>query len=546
MSYSMDKSEQAEIEIPSRFNVATLLVDENVRKGRGEKVVYYYHHDDEARCRKVTYRELQSSVNKTGNVLKHVGVELENRVMLLQNDSPELVAGLLGAMKIGAVPFVANTLLTPEEYEYLLNDSRARVAIVDEEYVDKIEKIRDELRYLKNLIVIGEARGDQLSYYELLKESSTELEAVDLSKDEILLWQYSSGTTGPPKGIMHMQRNIMYSTETYYKRILGLHEKDVCFSASKIFFGFGQGNSVWAPLRWGASAVLYPGRPLPERVFEIIERYGVTILFSAPTHYNAMLQVKDAEKKYDLSSLRLCVSAGEALPPILYESWKKRFKTDVLDGIGCTEGFHIFISNRPGLVKPGSSGRPVPGYEARIVDEKFRDVSTGEIGNLLVKGGSIAFGYWGKYDKMKKAFLGEWLSTGDMYLKDEEGNYWHCGRSDDMIKSGGAWVSPVEVERTLMEHPAVLEAAAIPSYTPEGLQKVKGFVRLKSGYQPSPELAEELKAFVKSKIAPYKRPEWIEFVTELPKTATGKILRYKLRQLERERLSRIREELTKT
>jgi benzoate-CoA ligase len=534
------------IEMPDRFNVVTLLVDENMRKGRGEKVAYYHHDDDKTKCRKVTYRELQSLVNKTGNMLKQLGVELENRVMLLQNDSPELVAGLLGSIKIGAVPFAANTLLTPEEYEYLLNDSRAKVAIVDEEYVGKIEKIKGKLRYLKSLVVVGEARDDQLSYYDLIKEASSNLEAVDLPKDEVVLWQYSSGTTGPPKAVMHMQRNIIYSTDTYYKYILELNENDVCFSASKIFFGFGQGNSVWAPLRWGASAVLYPRRPLPEKVFEIIERYRVTILFSAPTHYNAMLQVEDAEKKYDISSLRLCVSAGEALPAAIYERWKNRFKIDVLDGIGSTEAFHIFISNRPGLVKPGSSGKPVPGYEVRIVDENFRDVPAGEIGHLLLKGGSIAFGYWNKYDKMKETFLGEWLRTGDMYLKDEEGYYWHCGRSDDMIKSGGAWVSPVEVEGALMEHPAVLEAAAIPGYTPEGLQKVKAFVVLKPSYSPSPELAEELKAFVKSKIAPYKRPEWIEFVTELPKTATGKILRYKLRQLERERLSKIREELSKT
>lgn len=527
------------MELAEKFNIVDFLLKENLNRGLENHVAYYLHEDEETKRGSLTYGELVRLVNKAGNMFKELGLTREGRVMLLQDDTPEAVANLLGAIKIGAVPFMANTMLRPEDYAYLLNDSRAQVAIVDEKYVGLIEAISASLKYLKSLVVVGKPKEGQLSYFELMDKASDKLEAEETHRDEVALWQYSSGTTGPPKGVMHTHRGILYSANTYFKEVLNLNEKDVIYSASKLFFGYGQGNSIWGPLRWGSSVVLYPGRPYPEKIFEIIEKYKVSVLFAAPTHYNAMIrQMEKEEVKYDLSSLRLCVSAGEALPPIIYKKWKEKVGVEVLDGLGNTEIFHIFISNRPGDAKPGSSGKPVTGYEVKIVKDPYglEEVPVNEVGILMAKGGSIAIGYWNKYEKTKKTFIGEWLNTGDTYYRDEDGYYYYYGRSDDMIKSGGAWVSPIEVERALMEHPAVLEAAAVPGYTEEGLQKVKAFVVLKEGYSPSKELEEELKFFVKEKLVPYKRPQWIEFVKELPKTATGKILRYKLRQAELQRL----------
>jgi benzoate-CoA ligase family protein len=304
----------------------------------------------------------------------------------------------------------------------------------------------------------------------------------------------------------------------------------VTFSAAKLFFAYGLGNNLYFPFRVGASAILYPGRPLPETMFEIISRQKPTIFFAVPTLYAAMLAMHDAEQKYDLSSLRLCVSAGEALPAELYKRWQDRFGSEILDGIGTTEILHIFLSNRAGRVKPGSSGLTVPGYEARIVDEAGRPVKPGDIGNLLVKGESTCACYWNQHEKTKQTITGEWIATGDKYYQDEEGYYWYAGRSDDMLKVGGIWVSPIEVENTLIQHPAVLEAAVVGHEDDDRLVKPKAFVVLNEGYAPSPALEEELKVFVKDKIAPYKYPRWITFLAEIPKTATGKIQRFKLRQ----------------
>jgi benzoate-CoA ligase len=345
---------------------------------------------------------------------------------------------------------------------------------------------------------------------------------------------------------MHTQQGIISTADTYFKQVLRLDEDDVCFSLSKLFFGYGQGNSIWGPLRAGSSAVLLSERVSPEKILRIVEEDGVTILFAAPTHYNKILENSDLLQKYDLRSLRVCVSAGEPLPPVIFHKWKQLTGIDILDGIGSTEAFHIFMSNRPSEVTPGSSGTPVPGYEVRIVDEKFKEVSTGEIGRLLVKGESLALGYWNKYSKTKETFIGEWLFTGDMYYRDDEDYYWYCGRADDMIRSGGVWVSPIEVEKTLMEHPAILEAAAVQGYTVEGLQRVKAVVVLRSGYVPENTLADDVKSYVRKRMKSFEKPEWIDFVKELPKTSTGKIQRYKFRETEDQQLIKIRERQIQT
>jgi benzoate-CoA ligase len=532
------------IEFPEEMNAATFFIDNNIEAGRGDKVAIYYAGEPPNYFPKnLTYKEVLELVNKTGNALKTLNIGLEDRVLLLLFDSPEFVASFFGAIKIGAVPIPVNTMSKPEELRYMLNDSRAKVLIAHEELVKAVEEIRADLKFLRFIVVVGETKGDQISYEDILKQASAKLDAVMLSKDDFCFWLYSSGTTGPPKGIVHLQHDMLYCADTYFKHVLGINEKDVCYSVSKLFFAYGLGNAMYAPFRFGASSVLYPGRPSPEKAFELIEKYKVTVFFAVPLFYARMLAVKDAEKRYDLSSLRLCVSAGEALPASIYEDWKRRFGIDILDGIGTTEVLHIFISNRVGRIRPGSSGVVVPGYEIRIVDEEGKDVPVGTTGRLLVKGDSIAAFYWNKHEKTKKTFLGEWIDTGDLYYMDEDGYLWHAGRSDDLIKSAGMWVSPVEVEGVLMKHPAVLKCAVVQSYTLEGVGRPKAFVVLKEGYKPSPELENVLKEFVKSQLASFKQPGWIEFVSDLPETATGKIQRFKLRELERQRLLEVKKEL---
>jgi benzoate-CoA ligase len=322
---------------------------------------------------------------------------------------------------------------------------------------------------------------------------------------------------------------MVFCTEAYARGVLGMTEADRTVSAAKLFFAYGLGNNLYFPMGVGGQGVLYPHRPLPEAMFELIHRHRPTLFFGVPTLYAAMLQVKEASTRYDLSSLRFCVSAGEALPEDLYRRWQDRFGVEVLDGIGTTEILHIFLSNRPGHVRPGSTGLAVPGYEAILVDDEGHPVPQGEIGNLRVKGDSTMAYYWNQHEKTKDTLFGHWIQTGDKYYQDADGFFWYCGRADDMLKVGGIWVSPVEVENTLVAHPAVLEVAVVGREDSDRLVKPKAFVVLKDGHSASPELEADLKGFVKDKIALYKYPRWIEFVAELPKTATGKIQRFKLR-----------------
>jgi benzoate-CoA ligase len=322
---------------------------------------------------------------------------------------------------------------------------------------------------------------------------------------------------------------MTFCTEYYAKPILGIHENDIAFSAAKLFFAYGLGNGLYFPFGVGASAVHYPGRPLPEDMFKVVEQYRPTIFFGVPTLYSSMLALTDSGRNFDFSSVRVCVSAGEALPADILRRWRAKFHVDILDGIGSTEILHIFISNRSGDIRPGSTGKVVPGYEALIADETGHAVRQGDIGNLLIRGDSTAAYYWNKHEKTKDTMNGHWIRTGDKYYQDADGYYWYCGRADDMLKVGGQWVSPVEVENTLITHPAVLEAAVVGTADTDDLIKPKAYIILKQGYEPTQALADELKIFVKDRLAPFKYPRWIEFVPELPKTATGKIQRFKLR-----------------
>lgn len=515
------------IDLPARMNAATYFVDANIEAGRGKKIAIYNAGDGSTH----TYEDVLNMTNQTGNLLKELGMRSEERVMLLMFDSPELVACFFGAIKIGAVPVPINTLLKPPDYEYLFNDSRARVLMISEPLLTQIEPIRERLSYLTHIVVVGEPGDAGHRYSELLAAASPELSPEMMSKDDACFWLYSSGTTAFPKGAVHLQHDMIVAADLYARPILGINENDRTFSVAKLFFAFGLGNGLYFPFRVGAATVLYPHKPGAQQAYDIIHTYQPTLFFSVPTGYAGMLALEDASERFDTGSLRLCVSAGESLPSALFERWKERFGVEILDGIGSTEILHIFISNRQGQAKPGSTGQPVPGYEARIVAEDGCDVPTDETGDLLIKGDSICSGYWNRHEATKETIQGEWIRTGDKYSRDADGFYWYQGRSDDMLKVGGAWVSPVEVESALIRHPAVLECAVVGVADKEGLIKPKAYVVLKEQVAEDPErLASELQAFVKGEIARYKFPRWIEFVAELPKTATGKIQRYKLRQ----------------
>jgi benzoate-CoA ligase len=357
--------------------------------------------------------------------------------------------------------------------------------------------------------------------------SDPHLDPAPTHRDEPAFWLWSSGSTGAPKGTVHLHHDMVCAADLYAEAVLGIRDDDVCLSIAKLFFAYGLGNALYFPFRVGAGTVLHPGRFEPRVYFDLIHRYRPTLFFGVPTAYAAMLAF---EGPTDLGRVRVCVSAGEPLPAALLTRWKDRFGVEILDGIGSTEALHIYISNRAGRIRSGSSGEPVPGYAVRIVDEGGRDVPTGEIGDLLVRGDSIAAGYWNRHERTKQAFRGEWFVSGDKYYRDPDGYYWYCGRSDDMLKVGGQWVSPAEVEATVIQHPAVLECGVVGREDQDGLSKPCAFVVLKPGHPPGDALGRELQAFVRDKIAAYKYPRWIEFVPELPKTATGKIQRFRLRE----------------
>lgn len=509
-----------ELELPEVYNAATTFVDENIAAGRSGRVAICY------RDEKITYQEVYEKVNRTGNALRELGVEIEQRVLLALPDSPEFAYSFFGAIKIGAVPIPINPWLAAKDYDYLVNDSRARAAIVHDSVFPEIEKIRRNARYLKHVIVVGQPQPQALSYHSLIDRASDRLEAEPTKRDDVCFWGYTSGSTGSPKGAVHLQHDMVTISDLFVKPVLGMNEADLCFSASKLFFAYGLGNSLYFPFRFGASTVLWPEKPDPEGLLKVIDRYKPTFFFSVPTLYARLLRI---EKRYDLSSLRICLSSGEPLPPALYHQWKERFGVELLDVVGSTEATHDFLANRPGRAKAGSSGEVTPAFEAKIVDDQGHELADGEVGNLMVKGDANSPYYWNKHEQTKRTMLGEWLKTGDTYYRDAEGYYWYCGRSDDMMKVGGLWVSPIEIENTLMEHPAVLESGVIGATDADGLLKPKAYVLLKTEFRPSDELRTELQNFVKSKLAPYKYPRWLEFVDDLPKTVTGKIQRFRLR-----------------
>ncbi len=511
------------IEVPERFNAAAFFLDRHLHEGRGGRTAFRYA------GRNVTYQEIGLRANRFGNSLLARGIEIEQRVLLVLPDCPEFAEAFWGAIKIGAVPVPVSDMLHAEEYAFLLNDSRARAVVVSDAVAPEILPVRQRCPWLDSVIVVGRARRGAIGYERLLERASPELAAADTSRDDVALWGYTSGSTGRPKAAVHLHHDLVCSADLVGQGIFGIGPDDLIFSVSKLHFAFGLGNSLYFTARVGAAALLVPERPDPVRIFELIQAERPTLLFAVATVYARLLQVEGAERRFDLSSLRLCVSSGEALPPAVFHAWKSRFDQELLDVVGSTEALHDFIANRPGQVRPGSSGQIIPGYEARLVDDEGRPVAPGIVGHLLIKGDSTAPCYWNRHERTKATMLGEWLRTGDMLYQDTDGYFYFCGRSDDMLKVGGLWVAPAEVEAGLMEHPAVVEAAVIGREDSDGLTRPHAFCVLKDGVAASDELAGELRELVKRRLAGYKAPRWVDFVADLPKTPTGKIQRFRLR-----------------
>jgi benzoate-CoA ligase family protein len=510
-----------------RFNAAEYFVDRHLEEGRGDRMAI------ECQDERVTYCQLSERMNRTGNALREsFGVRMEERVLLLLPDIPEFAYCFFGAIKIGAVPVPVNTLLRANEYEYLLKDTRARIAIVSDSLLHLVQQIpRDRLPFLHSIVAVGTAPEGTISFADLLRTHTNQLAPAPTCKDDAAFWLYSSGSTGHPKGCVHLQHDMVIATEGYAKGVLHIQETDRFFSVAKLFFAYGLGNGLYFPLAIGGTCILWPGPPSPQNVYAVIERHRPTLFFSVPSNYAMLVDHRRESGEFDLSSIRLGISAGEALPAALCERLNKRFGFEILDGIGSTELLHIFVSNAPGDVRHGSSGREVPGCEAKILDDLGQPVPSGEIGTLWIKSDASCAAYWNRHERTMQTIKGHWLSTGDKFYQDKDGYYWFAGRADDMLKVSGVWVSPSEMESVLVEHPAVAEAAVVAQKDKHGLLKPVAWVVLRPEHVGSPELACTLQEFVTSRLPSFKRPRHVEFVSELPKTATGKIQRFKLRQL---------------
>ena len=505
------------------YNAVTWLLDRNVDEGRANKLAYT------DTVSELTYGDLQKQTRRVANMLRRLGVRREERVAMIMLDTVDFPAVFLGAIRAGIVPVPLNTLLTSDQYAYVLADCRARVLFISEALLPVVKDMVGRLSDLDHVVVSGDdAHGYKKLSDELAGESDAFATAATHS-DEPAFWLYSSGSTGMPKGVRHLHSNLAATADTYAKQVLGIREDDVCLSAAKLFFAYGLGNALTFPMSVGATTLLNSERPTPACMFALMNGYNPSIFFGVPTLFSAMLHDESLKHERGGTRLRICTSAGEALPESVGNAWKARFGVDILDGVGSTELLHIFLSNAPGDIKYGTSGRPVPGYRVRLVNEAGAEVPDGEVGELLVDAPSAGEGYWNQRSKSRRTFEGHWTRTGDKYVRDADGRYTFCGRSDDMFKVSGIWVSPFEVESALITHPSVLEAAVVPEADPEGLLKPKAFVVLRAGAKTDG-LQDALKEHVKQKIGVWKYPRWIEVVDALPKTATGKIQRFKLRE----------------
>jgi 4-hydroxybenzoate-CoA ligase len=513
------------------YNAAVDFVDRNVAEGRGDKTAFIDP------SRNLTYGELRDAVARTGPMLARMGIERENRVALVLLDTVDFPILFWGAIRAGIIPVLLNTRLTVDQYRYLFDDSRAKAVFVSAALLPAVREAASEVTTLRTIVVVG-GGPDDASRLDLLLAAENEGAApTRTNADEVAYWLYSSGTTGAPKGVMHVHSSPMLMARLAGQNRIGIREEDVVFSAAKLFFSYGLGNALICPMSVGATSIFYPERPTPQTVFETLRAYQPTMFYAVPTLYAAILADPDCTRSNGSSRLRLCFSAGEPLPAHVGEAWRARFDLDIVNGVGSTEMGHLFLTNLPDAVEYGTAGVAVDGYDLRLIDEEGRQVADGEIGELLVQGETSAAGYWNQRERSRRTFQGEWTRTGDKYLRRPDGTYIYCGRTDDMFKVSGIWVSPFEVEEALNSHHCVLEAAVVPAEDGNGLTKPKAFVVLKDrpDRSASRALHEELKVHVKRTIGPWKYPRWIEFVDSLPKTATGKIQRFMLRSMDRSR-----------
>jgi len=517
-------SDRPTIEFSANFNTAVPFIDRHLTEGRGDKVAVTTTNDET-----VTYAALAEGVNRCGNVLRDAGLAPGDRLLMMVKDCPAFLYLFWGAIKAGYVPVPINTLLRAPDYAYMIADSDCSAVVYSPEFTADVEQALDTVATRPAVCLLTEGDGDTLA--TRMAAASDALDAVPASATDECFWLYSSGSTGRPKGAVHLHRDMAVTCQFYAVDTLGVTENDVCFSAAKLFFAYGLGNGMTFPLWLGASSVLYDARPTPDATFDTIEKYRPTLYFGVPTLYAAQLHALESQHR-DLSSIRYCVSAGEALPADIYNRWYEKTGLKILDGIGSTEALHIFTSNRPDDIRPGTSGRMVRGYEGKILDEHGETAATGEGGRLLIRGDSTAKYYWNNPEKTARTMVDGWLDTGDTYFRDEDGYYHYCGRNDDMLKVGGIWCSPFEIEARLIEHPKVLEAAIIGQADAEGLIKPAAYVVLNTPGDAGEALERELHEHCRAGLAHYKYPRWFNFVEELPKTATGKIQRFKLRELQ--------------